>query len=145
MYARQLGVSEVGVGFMYTILPFVGLVAKPSAGALADKFHAGKTLFLIGILLTAVFFGSMGFIPKKETDSTMSLDCSPGMTLLKTCDITDNCTLERLDLENDDTVSCTVRSFLSHISPLQPWRTPTKNPVDEETREETETVRDTDP
>ena len=28
-YARQLGVPSSGVGIMYTIFPFVGLIAKP--------------------------------------------------------------------------------------------------------------------
>ena len=58
--AKQLGVPSSGVGVMYTIFPFVGLIAKPSFGALADKFSLGKVIFLSSIFLTAVFFGSIG-------------------------------------------------------------------------------------
>lgn len=100
-YARQLGVSQIGVGLLYTVLPFVGLVAKPVFGAVADKFKIGKIIFMAAIFCTACFYGSIGFIPPKPTEASMSLDC--GMTtLLKTCDIADNCTLEKINLEHAD-------------------------------------------
>lgn len=38
VYARQLGFSTFVVGTIYSILPIMGLVAKPLFGALADKF-----------------------------------------------------------------------------------------------------------
>lgn len=38
VYARQLGFSTFVVGSIYSILPILGLVAKPLFGALADKF-----------------------------------------------------------------------------------------------------------
>lgn len=38
VYARQLGFSTFVVGAIYSILPILGLVAKPLFGALADKF-----------------------------------------------------------------------------------------------------------
>lgn len=37
VYARQLGFSTFVVGTIYSILPILGLVAKPLFGALADK------------------------------------------------------------------------------------------------------------
>lgn len=45
--ARQLGFSSVVVGTMYTILPIIGMLAKPTFGAIADRFQRQKLLFLI--------------------------------------------------------------------------------------------------
>ena len=97
-YARQLGVPSSGVGIMYAILPFVGLMAKPSFGALADKFKKGKTIFLSAIALTALFFASIAFIPPKSADTFMELECN-GVTTLKTCNVTDECVLDKLEME----------------------------------------------
>lgn len=44
--ARQLGFSSVVVGTMYTILPIIGMLAKPTFGAIADRFQRQKRLFL---------------------------------------------------------------------------------------------------
>ena len=109
-YARQLGVSQVGVGLLYTVLPFVGLICKPIFGATADKFKIGKFIFMAAIFCTGCFYGSIGFIPPKPTEASMNLDC--GMTtLLKTCDITDNCTLEKINLEHEDQVEMQCSLF----------------------------------
>lgn len=45
VYARQLGFSTFVVGTIYSILPILGLVAKPLFGALADKFVLRISLF----------------------------------------------------------------------------------------------------
>lgn len=45
--ARQLGFSSVVVGTMYTILPIIGMLAKPTFGAIADRFQRQKLLFMI--------------------------------------------------------------------------------------------------
>ena len=74
-YARQLGVSQVGVGLMYTIFPFVGLLSKPFFGAIADKFKIGKIIFMMAIFCAACFYGSIGFIPAKPTEASLDLDC----------------------------------------------------------------------
>lgn len=103
-YARQLGVSQVGVGLMYTVFPFIGLLVKPLFGSIADKFKIGKTIFISAIVLTAVFFTSIFFIPSQTKAAYMSLDCSH-ITLLKTCNIHDNCALEKISLENQDSSS----------------------------------------
>ena len=103
-YARQLGVSQVGVGLMYTVFPFVGLLAKPLFGTIADKFKIGKQIFIAAIICAAIFFTSICLIPAKPTEASMDFDCGP-MTLLKTCEILDNCTLTRINLENPDETS----------------------------------------
>lgn len=109
-YARQLGVSQVGVGLMYTVFPFVGLLAKPLFGTIADKFRIGKQIFIAAIICAAIFFTSICLVPAKSTESVMDFDCG-AMTLLKTCNIGDNCTLTRINLENSDEESvmeCTL-------------------------------------
>lgn len=74
-YARQLGVSQVGVGVMYTVLPFIGLLFKPLCGAIADKFKIGKIIFLVSILGAACFYGGIGLIPARPTQASLDLDC----------------------------------------------------------------------
>lgn len=109
-YARQLGVSQVGVGLMYTVFPFVGLLAKPLFGTIADKFRIGKQIFITAIICAAIFFTSIYFIPAKPTEALMDFDCNL-MTILKTCEVSDNCTLTRINLENPDmmsTLECTL-------------------------------------
>lgn len=44
--AKQLGFSSVIVGYIYTVLPIIGMLAKPIFGAIADRFHRQKKLFL---------------------------------------------------------------------------------------------------
>ena len=117
---RQLGISQVGVGLMFSIFPFVGLTVKPLFGALADKYKMGKVIFMASIAFTAVgriihnnfinsfliisislkiFFSSIGFIHGNPPEATIHLDCS-AITLLKKCNMTDNCTLAKINLEN---------------------------------------------
>lgn len=45
--ARQLGFSSVVVGTIYTILPIIGMLAKPTFGAIADRFQRQKLLFVL--------------------------------------------------------------------------------------------------
>ncbi|XP_046440617.1 major facilitator superfamily domain-containing protein 6-like isoform X4 [Daphnia pulex] len=98
-YAKQLGIPSSGVGIMYAIFPFVGLIAKPSFGALADKFKKGKLIFILSIIFTAIFFGCIAFIPAHTTDAFMDLECNSGETRLKTCNVTDGCALDKIEME----------------------------------------------
>ena len=100
-YAKQLGVSLTGVGYIYSLLPFIGLLAKPFFGVVADKFRIGKIIFMSAITLTAIFFASICLIPGKPSEASLDLDLRVGLCLLKTCNVTDNCTAERINLNND--------------------------------------------
>lgn len=141
-YARQLGVSQVGVGLMYTIFPFVGLLSKPFFGAIADKFKIGKIIFMMAIFCAACFYGSIGFIPAKPTEASLDLDCGM-MTLLKTCDITDNCTLEKINMEHEENniMECSLfcepvsRTFLDQM--CNGWNVSSACPPDVKTVEMT--------
>ncbi len=85
--------------YRYAIFPFVGLIAKPSFGALADKFKKGKLIFILSIIFTAIFFGCIAFIPAQTTDAFMDLECNSGETRLKTCNVTDGCALDKIEME----------------------------------------------
>lgn len=90
VYARQLGVSQVGVGLMYSVLPFIGLVAKPVAGALADRFQIGKLIFLLAIFLTGACFGGIGLIPGRQMMARpVTVDCT--QDALMTCSRSGHC------------------------------------------------------
>ncbi|CAG9770502.1 unnamed protein product [Ceutorhynchus assimilis] len=75
IYARQLGFSSVVVGLIYTILPVFGMIVKPTVGAISDRFHCQKTIFLIAQLLTAVAFLSIFYAPKVPIQSLASYSC----------------------------------------------------------------------
>lgn len=102
--ARQLGFSSVVVGTIYTILPIVGMLAKPTFGAIADRFHRQKLLFLlfqvwtlnstplpiylsspIFQVLTIVPFFAIMFIPAIPQESKVNFSCNDGFNALKYC------------------------------------------------------------
>ncbi|XP_056634030.1 major facilitator superfamily domain-containing protein 6-like isoform X2 [Diorhabda sublineata] len=75
IYARQLGFSSIVVGFMYTILPIFGMVAKPIFGTIADKFRCQKRLFLAAQILTAIAFLVIFYSPKIHTTRIVNFSC----------------------------------------------------------------------
>uniref|UniRef100_A0A1L8DEU6 Putative transporter n=2 Tax=Nyssomyia neivai TaxID=330878 RepID=A0A1L8DEU6_9DIPT len=77
-FARQLGFSTVVVGTVYTILPVVGMLAKPTFGAIADRFQRQKLLFILFLLLTAVAFFAIKFIPPIPADTSVEFHCNGG-------------------------------------------------------------------
>ena len=137
-YARQLGVPSSGVGIMYAVFPFIGLVwillfyfqmttfiviiemsqiAKPSFGALADKFKKGKIIFISAIICTAIFFGSISFIPPKTTEAYMELECN-GNTHLKICNVSEPCVLDKIEMEFQDEEIMECKLLCSDPNPL---------------------------
>ena len=47
-----LGFDEVGLALVFAVLPFMGMLAKPLAGWLADRFNLQKTIFMASIVLS---------------------------------------------------------------------------------------------
>lgn len=45
-YAKQLGFSSFVVGTIYLILPIIGLLAKPSFGAISDRYYLWQICLL---------------------------------------------------------------------------------------------------
>jgi hypothetical protein len=46
------GFEEVGLALVFAVLPVMGMVAKPLAGWIADRFHLQKTVFMVSIILS---------------------------------------------------------------------------------------------
>ncbi|KAJ8965602.1 hypothetical protein NQ317_004361 [Molorchus minor] len=101
-YARQLGFSSVIVGLIYTILPISGMLAKPLFGAIADRFHCQKKIFLFAQLLTAVAFLAIFYSPQVPVDREVQFACSDGVSVFNTYpgNTADECTI--LQLQNTD-------------------------------------------
>lgn len=120
-YARQLGFSSVTVGFIYTILPISGMLAKPLFGSLADRFRCQKLLFLIAQLLTAVAFLSIFYSPQVEVDRRVHFSCYddvPVFNTLSQASLT-SCNIEQI--QNEDVVdNCKVR-FLLYFYEFYPY------------------------
>lgn len=98
-YARQLGFSSVVVGFVYTILPISGMLAKPLFGSIADRFHCQKILFLASQILTAAAFLAVFYSPKIESTKQVEFLCyNNSYTFESNYTVTD-CTLDDLRKE----------------------------------------------
>lgn len=129
--AKQLGFSSVIVGSIYTVLPIMGMIAKPSMGAVADRFHCQKLLFLGFMLLTVVSFFSILFIPHVNTEIKSQVHCSD-MTLVRVCtssEQTSECVVDRVTSEasGNDTIFCEMvceadASFIQSVCTT--WQSP---------------------
>lgn len=63
-YANEYtGASATQHGLLYTILPFVALLAKPIVGTLADKYAAHHHCLLFFIFLAILGYGSLAIYP----------------------------------------------------------------------------------
>ena len=63
----------------------MGMIAKPVAGMIADKFSLLRFIFLFGLFLTGLGYCSLMFVPNIVPDLTSQLDCSSPLSLLKVC------------------------------------------------------------
>ncbi|RZF43942.1 hypothetical protein LSTR_LSTR006750 [Laodelphax striatellus] len=64
VFGKQLGISEVVMGIITSILPIMFLLAKPVFGFFFDVFHgARKALFLALLMSTTVFFVMLTSLP----------------------------------------------------------------------------------
>lgn len=85
VYARQLGFSTFVVGSIYSILPILGLIAKPLFGALADRYQRHKSMFIFFILLTIISFYSINFIKPIPKETQIVYNCNDDFSDLKFC------------------------------------------------------------
>ncbi|TMW50215.1 hypothetical protein DOY81_004716 [Sarcophaga bullata] len=90
--AKQLGYSSVVVGTMYTILPIIGMLAKPIFGFIADRYQRHRMLFIISEILTAVAFFLIMFTPAIPKDApAVEFHCHAGAADLRYCTELDKC------------------------------------------------------
>ncbi|XP_030372524.1 major facilitator superfamily domain-containing protein 6 isoform X2 [Scaptodrosophila lebanonensis] len=96
--ARQLGYSSLVVGTMYTILPVIGMLAKPLFGYIADRFQRHRTLFLGGQLLTGLAFFMIMFVPALEKPMPMvEFHCHNGVSNVQYCSPYGDCVEKNLE------------------------------------------------
>lgn len=51
------------IGILYTILPFVAMLAKPIGCACADRFSAHKLVLVLSLILTLFGYGALILVP----------------------------------------------------------------------------------
>lgn len=85
VFAKQMGLSEVAVGLIFTVAPMAGLIAKPFFGAMADRFKRKKKLFLFFILLNLMSYLTVAFLPQNELMRPVKLECGHGVSYIKQC------------------------------------------------------------
>lgn len=117
-YAKQLGFSSSTVGVMYTVMPFMGMIAKPLFGAIADRYKCQKIIFLTFILVTAAAFLATFYSPTIEPERKIGFACDDSFTSLHTCvnNITvSDCAVTNLQsqIKENSTVRCDVSFKLS--------------------------------
>jgi len=83
--AKQLGISPFGVGIVFAVLPFGGMVGKPVAGWLADCLRQQRIVFLLALLLSGLFYFSIQLVSSINGDFTAVFECSQPRSLLKIC------------------------------------------------------------
>ena len=63
----------------------MGMLAKPVAGWVADRFSLQKFVFLFGLFLTGAGYSCLMLVPSLVPDNTSVLDCSSPLSILKVC------------------------------------------------------------
>ena len=63
----------------------MGMLAKPVAGWVADRFSLQKFVFLFGLFLTGAGYSCLMLVPSLVPDNTTTLDCSSPLSILKAC------------------------------------------------------------
>jgi MFS family permease len=105
--AKQAGYPASSIGFIYSILPIVGLIAKPLCGFLADIFKIQKKLFILFQFVIVVAFFGIIFVPSIPTQT--EFHCHNGVTLMKICpsnfDNIGECTMEKVVNEKNNLTS----------------------------------------
>ncbi|GLH09402.1 Uncharacterized protein GBIM_14482 [Gryllus bimaculatus] len=65
VFGKQLGVSEIVIGSINSLLPLLFLVAKPAFGIVVDYFQEQrKLIFILLVCFTNIFYILMYFIPQ---------------------------------------------------------------------------------
>ncbi|XP_043226818.1 major facilitator superfamily domain-containing protein 6-like [Amphibalanus amphitrite] len=112
VYARQLGISEVGVGAVYVVLPVVAALMRPVVGAIADATHRHKLVFFCLLVVTTVGYITLNFLPAAPPAplaAAVQLKCGPAAFVKQCADREAHCHAARLTAAagaRNDTVRC---------------------------------------
>lgn len=66
LYLRQLGVSWVEIGIIFTVMLVPFVILQYPLGVLADKKTGEKEWLLVAIVLTAIFTATIGFVNSRD-------------------------------------------------------------------------------
>ena len=98
---------------MYTVMPFMGMVAKPTFGAIADRCQSQKKIFLLFILVTIVGFLGIYHNPDMPLLQQVHFACDDSETVFDTCVnnfTASTCAADQLHISvGNETVNCKVR------------------------------------
>ncbi|XP_067134754.1 major facilitator superfamily domain-containing protein 6-like [Centruroides vittatus] len=83
--AGQQQISASAVGVIFTILPFITLMAKPMFGSIADHLQRLKIIIIIFIVVLTISYQCMNFVPRifaknEERNMNISLHCNTAST-----------------------------------------------------------------
>jgi hypothetical protein len=82
VFAKQLGVSEVAVGLLFTVAPVTGLISMPLFGVIADRFKIKRKLFLLFNIISFISLMSFAFLPQAEPVRPVSIECNEGLSFI---------------------------------------------------------------
>ncbi|KFM80168.1 Major facilitator superfamily domain-containing protein 6, partial [Stegodyphus mimosarum] len=82
VHAKEIGISAVSVGVIYSFLPLVTMVAKPFFGGVADHFNNLKSLLLIFLGVVMLSSSLTVSIPRKQNMITSEVRCTASGTTL---------------------------------------------------------------
>lgn len=117
-YAKSLGYSKITVGYIMMCLCILSMLTKPAIGAIVDKFHIKRYIFLVFILLTGISAFFLMRVPKLPLEYATEINCNT-TTIIKVHSEDSrklsHCDQKRLMSENDKgLISCEVFNFI-HI------------------------------
>lgn len=68
MLGRQLGFSQVAIGWVFAAAPFLDMLCKPLICTWADRRQAARLVFLVLLSITTVALTSVVFVPPLSVD-----------------------------------------------------------------------------
>lgn len=69
---KQRGYSSMIVGLFFTIISFLGLLIRPTVGAITDKYKYRKTAFTLSIAICCPFVNILIFLPGSAVNTEMN-------------------------------------------------------------------------
>ena len=102
----------------------MGMLAKPVAGWVADRFSLQRFVFLFGLFLTGASYSCLMLVPSLVPDNSSLLDCSTPLSILKVC--RSRSAWDSLDLPEmlNCSLSCSLTSLTSKTQFCSDWALP---------------------
>lgn len=67
---KQIGLSSTTTGIIYGVMPFIGFLARPLIGLVADRLQKHKLVLSICCVLTGLFYLGLHFVPYSMSEHT---------------------------------------------------------------------------